>query len=102
MAGEGHMNHVNSTLQKNKKDLLDRKRLFKNKQVYKDTTTGLKFEKISKEKLEEVKGKIRVKAKRDKKRFNLIMLFSAILVVSLLYYLFKDFSIDFTLFSRQR
>ena len=102
MGGEGHMSQVNSTLKENKNNLLDRKRLFKSKQVYGTNNTSLKFEKASEEELKEIKEKIRIKAKRDRKRFNLIMILTAIIVAVLFYYLFSDFSIDFKMFTRKR
>ena len=102
MAGEGHMNQVNSTLKENKNNLLDRKRLFKSKQVYGANNTSLEVEKTSEEELKEIKEKIRIKAKRDRKRFNLITILTAIGVAVLFYYLFSDFSIDFKMFTRQR
>ena len=87
MAGEGHMSKISSTLRENKKSLLDRKRLFKNKQNY-TGNNNLNFVKVPEEELEKIKEKIRVKAKRDKKRLDFIMVFTILLIVALFYYLF--------------
>ncbi|WP_428742629.1 hypothetical protein [Tenacibaculum sp.] len=102
MAGEGHMSQVGSTLRENRKNMLDRKRLFKNKQTCTRNNTSLKFGKVSEKDLKKIKENIRIKAKRDKERFNLIMILTAIVVAVIFYYLFSDFSIDFKMFTRQR
>ncbi|MEE4001656.1 hypothetical protein V1T75_15020 [Tenacibaculum sp. FZY0031] len=83
------MSKISSTLRENKKSLLDRKRLFKNKQNYTGNNNNLKFIKVPEEELEKIKEKIRVKAKKDKKRLNLIMVFTILLIVALFITCFK-------------
>lgn len=100
MAGEGHMNAVNNVLQKNLQKQEDRRKAYKNRVGFTKLKTELEFNEISGEELENLKKKIRIEVKRNKKNNTVAFFIIAFIVLVLFYYLFSDFNIDFRMFSR--
>lgn len=100
MGGEGSMQAMKSILQNNR-NLLRRKRMFDEKNNIKNSNTKLEFKEITLEDLEKVKETIREKAKKEQKIHKVILVLLTIVVISALYFLMKDFSIDFNSFFRQ-
>ncbi len=102
MAGEGHMNAVNKVLQKNLQKSIDRRKSYKNSIVSMNSNSELKFKEISNDKLEKLKHKIRIESKKHQQKMFWIFVLLTIVVITLFYFLFSDFNIDFSIFSRRR
>lgn len=102
MAGEGHMNAVNKVLHKNLQKSIDRRIGYKNSLISTSSSSELKFKEISKDNLEKLKHKIRIESKKDQQKMFWIFVLLTIVVIILFYFLFSDFNIDFSIFSRHR
>ena len=102
MAGEGHMNAVNKVLQKNLQKSINKRKSYKNSLITTNSYTELKFRELSKNELEKLKRKIRIESKKDKQKMFLIFVVLTIIVIALFYFLFSDFNVDFSIFSRHR
>ncbi len=101
MAGTGHMNAVNKVLQKNTQNLIDKRKNYKKNIRLGNSNSELSFKKISKEELEKLKEKIRIEAKKSNQQSTIALLIITFIVLSVFYYLFSDFNIDFKIFFRQ-
>ena len=102
MAGEGHINAVNKVLNKKLNKTLQRRKDYQKRQIDTYSITELEFKKTDEKELELIKNKIRAESKKYKQKMSIIFVFLAIFVCTLFYFLFSDFNIDFSSFSRHR
>ncbi|MGB1041998.1 MAG: hypothetical protein ACPGU6_01260 [Tenacibaculum sp.] len=96
------MNAVNKVLQKSTQKLIDRRKAYKKSVNFESSNSELNFKKLPNDEFEILKEEIKINAKKDKQLHAVALFIIVLMVLGVFYYLFSDFSIDFTIFSRHR
>ncbi len=96
MGGEGHMLSMINSLKNNKAIRNDRKHL---KDTYSPKgKTELEFIKKSDDELQEIRKKIKLKAKAERRKTFIILFVFSVIISIIFFILFWDFSINTDLF----